>query len=208
MDELTPARVAEAARGLTGQIMQVPPMVSAVKVEGRRLHQLAREGKEVDREARPVEVLRFEVTPTEDPLVYRAEVECSSGTYVRTLAADVGTALGGGAHLRELRRTAIGSFDLDEAVTLESVSPDVLLAPADALRDYPALVVDEDVAVDVSHGRTVSIPESGPDLRGRAEAPTADAWRVLDRAGRLLGVYEGPVGGSAKASVVLTPAGQ
>jgi tRNA pseudouridine55 synthase len=208
MDELTPAHVAEAARGLTGEIMQVPPMVSAVKIEGRRLHQLAREGVEVERQARPVVVHRFALVPTTDPMVYRAEVECSSGTYIRTLAADLGTALGGGAHLRDLRRTAIGSFDLDHAVTLEAVSPDVLLAPADALRDYPALVVDDGVAVDVSHGRTVAIPESGPDLGGRADVPIADVWRVLDRAGRLLGVYQGPPGQRASASVVLTPAGQ
>ncbi len=209
MTGLAPDRVVEATRALVGDILQVPPMVSAVKVDGRRLHELAREGKEVEREARPVHVYRFDVAPTDDPLVYTAEVECSSGTYVRTLAADLGTALGGGAHLRELRRTAIGSFGVDGAVPLDAVEPGVLLPPAEGLRDYPAVVVDEAAAVDVSHGRPVLIAEdriqAGPPA---VVTPLADVWRVLDETGRLLGIYEGPVGQAAKASVVLTPAGQ
>src|SRR6476659_6449748 len=96
-----------------GDIEQLPPMVSAVKVGGRRLHELARAGQEVERAPRPVTVRRFDVEPTDDPLVYRIEVDCSTGTYVRTLAADLGRALGGGAHLRGLRRTAVGSFNVD-----------------------------------------------------------------------------------------------
>ena len=100
-----------AAAGLTGEIEQVPPMVSAVKVGGRRLHELARQGIEVERPARPVTVYRFDTGPDpERPGVYRAEVECSSGTYVRVLAHDLGRALGGGAHVANLRRTRIGSF--------------------------------------------------------------------------------------------------
>ena len=112
---LTPDAVAAAAQTLTGQIQQVPPMVSAIRVDGKRLHELARQGKEVDRQPRPVTVHRFDVQPTADPSVYRAEVHCSSGTYVRTLAADLGRALGGGAHLRNLRRTAVGPFTLADA---------------------------------------------------------------------------------------------
>ena len=121
--------VQAAAAALTGPIMQVPPMVSALKVDGRRLHELAREGIEVEREARPVTVHRFEVDSTDDALVYRIEVQCSSGTYIRTLAADLGRLLGGGAHLRRLRRAAIGSFTAAEAA-----APDV----ASLLRDLVA----------------------------------------------------------------------
>src|SRR5690606_17649329 len=139
MAGVAPDAVRAAAAGLVGDILQVPPMVSAVKVGGRRLHELARQGIEVEREARPVTVHRFEVAPTDDPLVWRAEVECSSGTYVRTLAADLGAALGGGAHLRSLRRTLVGSFGLDEAVPIEAASVEGLLAPADALRDLAAV---------------------------------------------------------------------
>ena len=121
-------------------------MVSAVKVGGRRLHELARAGIEVERDARPVTSHRFDVAPTADPLVYDADVDCSSGTYVRTLAADLGTALGGGAHLRALRRTRVGSFGLDEAVPLEAAATERLLPPAEALRDMAAVVVDGELA--------------------------------------------------------------
>ena len=111
MSRVRPSDVAAAATALTGEIEQVPPMVSAVKVEGRRLHELAREGVEVERKPWPVTVYRFETSPDPDPArpgVYRAVVECSSGTYVRVLADDLGRALGGGAHLDRLRRTRIG----------------------------------------------------------------------------------------------------
>jgi len=106
MPNLTIEKIREAAAKLTGEIMQVPPMVSALRVDGRRLHELAREGVVVERKARPVTVYSYDVEPTQDPLVVRIEVRCSSGTYVRTLAADLGTLLGGGAHLRNLRRTS------------------------------------------------------------------------------------------------------
>ncbi len=192
------ADVERAAAGLTGDILQVPPMVSAVKVEGKRLHQLAREGVEVEREARPVTVHRFVVQPTPDRRVVRAEVECSSGTYVRTLAADLGHALGGGAHLRDLRRTAIGSFTLADAHPLAAVSPDVLLTPAAALRDYPSVVLDGAEALAVSHGKV--LPR---DERFSGEGP----WAVLDGDGRLLAVYGAHRGGSAKPEVVVAPAG-
>jgi tRNA pseudouridine55 synthase len=192
------ARVEAAARSLTGDILQVPPMVSAVKVDGRRLHELAREGKEVEREARPVTVHRFTVAPTDDETVLAAEVECSSGTYVRTLAADLGRALGGGAHLRELRRTAIGSFTLADAHPLGEVGPDVVLRPAVALRDLPAVVATEDEAVAVGHGKVL-----GRDDRFAGAGP----WAVLDGTGRLLAVYGAHEGSSVKPEVVVAPSG-
>ncbi len=95
-------------------------------------------GIEVEREPRPVTVHRFDVDSTPDPLVYRVEVECSSGTYVRSLAADLGHALGGGAHLRALRRTAVGSFTESEANPVDTL---VLQPPAVALRDFASTVV-------------------------------------------------------------------
>ncbi len=131
MSGVTSEQVRQAVvEHLTGPILQVPPMVSALKVGGRRLHELAREGIEVDRAPRPVTVHRFEVEPTDDPAVYRIEVVCSSGTYVRTLAADLGALLGGGGHLRRLRRTASGSFQVSAAVGPELVSRAMLLSPA------------------------------------------------------------------------------
>ena len=196
MSELSFAQVEAAVPQLTGDIMQIPPMVSAVKVDGKRLHQLAREGIEVERAPRPVTIHRFAVAPTHDPLVVTAEVECSSGTYVRTLAADLGHALGGGAHLRELRRTTIGSFTLAEAHVLEAVSPDVLLTPAQAMRDLPVVAVSESERIDVGHGKALTI-----DDRFRGDGP----WSVVDDEGRLLAVYIAHRAGTAKPDVVVAP---
>jgi tRNA pseudouridine55 synthase len=197
MSGVTPEQVAAAAAGLTGDILQVPPMVSAVKVDGRRLHELAREGIEVEREARPVTVHRFVVEPVPgEPLRYRAEVECSSGTYVRTLAADLGAALGGGAHLRDLRRTDVGSFSVADAVPLEALTPDGLLTPAEALRDYPAVTVDEADAVSVGYGKP---------LPAEDRFVGAGPWRVLDHDGRLLAVYGPHRAGTVKPEVVVVP---
>ena len=100
-------------------------MVSAVKVGGRRLHELARQGIEVERAARTVTVSRFDTAPDpERPGVYRAEVVCSSGTYIRVLADDLGRALGGGAHVANLRRTRIGSFGEADMHQLDAIGPD------------------------------------------------------------------------------------
>jgi len=180
--------VRAAASTLTGPILQVPPMASALKVGGKRLHELARAGIEVEREARPVTVHRFDVAATDDPLVFAVDVECSSGTYIRTLAADVGTALGGGAHLRNLRRTAIGSFTLGDAHPLEALTEEHVLPPAEALRDYPSVEIDADQLVLVGHGRPIAdLPAGTTGLR--------------DADGRLVAVYE-----DGKPSVVLAPA--
>jgi tRNA pseudouridine55 synthase len=171
--------VAAAAATLTGPIMQVPPMVSALKVDGRRLHELAREGIEVEREPRPVTVYRFDVESTPDPLVYRVEVECSSGTYVRSLAADLGHALGGGAHLRALRRTRIGSFGENEAHPVDTL---VLQPAAVALRDMSSTSIDASTAAAVAHGKVLT--------RGVLGIEGDGPWAVLDEAGTLLAVYE------------------
>src|SRR5690606_31063780 len=126
-------------------------------------------------------VHRFTIEPVAgEPGVYRAEVDCSSGTYIRSLAADLGRALGGGAHLRRLRRTAVGSFDEAAARPLERVE---LLPPAAALRDHPSVTVADDVAGDVRHGRVLPLDVVGPD-----DGPVP-AWAVLDAAGELLAVY-------------------
>lgn len=211
--------VQAAARALTGDIEQIPPMVSAVQIGGKRLHELAREGKEVDRAPRPVSVYRFEIDAVADePGVFRAVVDCSSGTYIRTLAADVGHALGGGAHLRSLQRTAIGSFGIDEAVALEEIE---VLAPREALRDYPALIVRGETATAVRHGKVLAFADIGlpaavlPAARtsalpihldGALVSPQAGPWAVLDDAGDLLAVYERHRGDHAKPAVVISPA--
>ncbi len=192
--------VRAAAAGMVGPLMQVPPMVSAVKVGGRRLHELARAGVDVERTARPVSVDRFDVAAGDDPHVFRIAVTCSSGTYVRVLAADLGQALGGGAHLRRLRRTAIGSFSLAEAHRLEALDTEgetAVLAPAEALRDYPRAVADDEVAGLIGHGRPIDRARLG----AAGEGPLA----IIDRAGTLLAVYEPGEGDRLRAAVVLAP---
>jgi tRNA pseudouridine55 synthase len=197
MAHVTLQQVQTAAQTLTGPILQVPPMVSAVKVGGRRLHELARAGEVVERAPRPVTVHRFSVSAVAgQPGVYRAEVECSSGTYVRTLADDLGHALGGGAHLRNLRRTAIGSFTLDEAFDLREIT---VVPPAVAMRDYASVRVDADHGLAVSQGKVLALDQLGVSGDG--------PWAVLDADGALLAVYEPYREGTAKPSVVVAPAG-
>src|SRR3954451_6705996 len=135
--------VRRVAEQFVGDIEQVPPMVSAVKVGGQRLHKLARAGEEVEREPRPVTVYSLAVDDGPEPGVFRVDVTCSQGTYVRTLAADIGTALGGGAHLRRLRRTAVGEFSIEEARPLGVLGPEAVLPPLEAMRGYPSVSVED-----------------------------------------------------------------
>ena len=205
MTRVTDAEVRAAVAALTGSILQIPPMVSAVRVGGRRLHELARDGIEVEREARPVTVHRFAARRAGEPGVWRVEVTCSSGTFVRVLAADLGAALGGGAHLRRLRRTAIGSFGLAVARPLEQVEADpaaAVLSPAAALIDYAGIRVGPDIAAMVVHGRPL------PAQRLGVEGP--GPWAVCDAEGGLLAVYEdrGPREAGAREAGAASSAGQ
>ncbi len=115
------ARVSEACRAFVGEIEQIPPMYSALKVDGQKLYDLARRGITVERKARPVTVHALTVTPTETPTDYLLDVTCSAGTYIRTLCADIGAALGCGGVMATLERTAAGGFSLAEAHTLEAL---------------------------------------------------------------------------------------
>jgi len=188
---------------LTGPIMQVPPMVSALKVDGKRLHELAREGIEVERRARPVTIHRFDVLSIEDETV-RIRVECSSGTYVRTLAADLGHLLGGGAHVRDLRRTAVGRFDVSECVSLDSLTEDDMRASlrpvSDCVRSLTCVAPDDDVRAAVSVGRVL------PEAVFASSGPPP--WAVVE-GDRVLAVFEPfanhKVGeGMARPAIVLT----
>lgn len=116
-----PARVCETAKDYVGDIQQVPPMVSALKVNGQKLCDLARKGITVPREARTIRVYTLSVKATEDPSLYCLEVFCSKGTYIRTLCADIGKALGCGGVMASLERIENSSFTLDQALTLEQL---------------------------------------------------------------------------------------
>ena len=181
-----------ARERLTGDIEQIPPMVSALKIDGRRLHELAREGIEVERAPRPVTVSRFDIETTADPMVLRATVDCSSGTYIRTLADDLGHLLGGAAHLRNLRRTRVGRFTLGQAQTIDEAT---LLPVETAVEHLPAVIADAATAALIANGGLLPVwSGNGP-------------WAVFAEDGELLAVYEAFRGDQAKPVVVLAAQG-
>jgi tRNA pseudouridine55 synthase len=204
MSAVTLVEARHAAATLTGSILQVPPMVSALKVGGRRLHELAREGKEVERAPRPVHVDRFDLVEVPDRAglggspAFGFSVECSSGTYVRPLAADLGAELGGGAHLRSLRRTAVGTWSEADAVPLDQVGPEGVTDMADMLRHLDSVQADTELAIAVGHGKVLECQALGAEGEG--------PWAVLDINGSLLAVYEAHGPDRAKPAVVVAEA--
>jgi tRNA pseudouridine55 synthase len=181
----SPARITEAdLKGVlddfTGELKQVPPMVSAVKVGGERLYKKARRGEEVERAPRVVTVYELAMVDF-DPRGATAtlDIACSAGTYVRTLVHDIGESLGCGAHLAALRRTENAGFTIDEAVNLEDVEAGRLRPSSDAVRALRTIEVEESDARLVANGR-----------RLQAVADVADGESVaLSRSGTILAVY-------------------
>ncbi|MCB1030854.1 MAG: tRNA pseudouridine(55) synthase TruB [Acidimicrobiales bacterium] len=192
--------IRRVAATFVGDIEQIPPMVSAVKIDGKRLHELARKGIEVERPPRAVTIHTLDVLPgpADEPNVFTMAVSCSSGTYIRTLAADIGTALGGGAHLRNLRRTSVGPFTLGEAVALEKVGPDVVLPMVEAVRHLDSVVVSAEVAEEVKVGKVLARHVLG--VSGDGSGPFA----VLADQQTLLAVYE-PFRGDTLKPILVIP---
>jgi tRNA pseudouridine55 synthase len=186
---LTEAAVRDALARFVGEIDQVPSAVSAIKVDGKRAHARVRDGEQVVLPPRRVTVYSLEVTDVDLPDV-RIEVHCSSGTYIRAIARDLGAALGVGGHLTALRRTAVGPFGLDGAVTLEALAEGFTMTPiAQAARaTFPALDLDEPQAAGVRVGRSLDLP---------LQALTA----VFAPDGEFLALYE-PREGTARAVAV------
>ena len=201
MSKVTLADVQAAATNFVGDILQVPPMVSALRVDGVRLHQLARQGIEVERPARPVTVHALSIDGEVEPGVFSVTATVSSGTYIRTLSADIGTALGGGAHLRNLRRTQIGSFSVTDGYPLDdALGPNMLLSVTEALRDYPSCVVDEATEATVRNGRVLPLTHA---WTGPGEVPEGD-WVLLSVTGEVLATYQRFRSKEAKPAVVVS----
>jgi tRNA pseudouridine55 synthase len=192
---VTEQDLASLTERFTGRIHQVPPMVSARKFEGRRLYELARAGKVVERQARLVDIYELEimeVAPSDYPEV-SFRVVCSSGTYVRTLADDMARALGGRAYLSSLRRTSNGSLRVEDAEPVATIAQaategtldSFVVPPTRALEDLPGFVLDPEFAEAVRHG--AAIPAINVD------APDGSLVRLLE-ADALIGVYrvDGP----------------
>ncbi len=170
-----------ACAALVGTFPQVPPAFSAKRVGGRRLYDLARAGRPVEREAVRVTVHAFDVLARDGDRLDVA-VRCGPGTYVRALARDLGEALGTGAHLTALRRTHSGGFGLDAAVPLDALDPERLVPMEALLPDWPGVAVNARGREAVRHGRDLT-----PDL-AEAWPPDAPHVRLLDEAGRLVAV--------------------
>jgi len=163
---LTEDALEEALAGLRGDIEQVPPQFSAKKVEGERAYRSARGGKRVELPPVPVTVTELTLTEVDLPLV-RFRVRCSSGTYVRALARDLGAALGVGAHLTALRRTAVGAWSVEGALKLDDLADPARVAsaavqPLEALAHLPTLEVDGAAAGRLAHGQVVELPAATP----------------------------------------------
>ncbi len=184
-DSVTPGRVAAGIEALTGAISQVPSSVSAIKVDGRRAYDRVRAGEEVVLAPRDVTVSRFEVVAERSGdgfLDLDVVVDCSSGTYIRSLARDLGTALGVGGHLTALRRSRVGDFDVADAVTVDGLVETAMLTPAAAaVRVLDALPVSAPDGRDLRHGKR---------LVGQADRLIGSLAAAIDEDGVLVGVVE------------------
>ena len=181
---VTDAAIHDGIAALTGEIDQVPSTVSAIKVDGRRAYDLARAGEKVELASRRVTVSRFDVRATrreQGAIELDVVVDCTSGTYIRALARDLGRALGVGGHLTSLRRTRIGAFDVAGAASVDEIADDALVEPATAAAVVMgALAVGADEARDLRHGKRI---DGGGRLTGAVAA-------AIDPDGRLIGVVE------------------
>lgn len=192
---LDEATVRAAAAEQVGDLLQVPTAVSAIKVDGKRAYQRVREGEEVELAARPVtvhELTVHDVRPAGEHLDLDVSVRCSSGTYIRAIARDLGARLEVGGHLTALRRTAVGPYDLAAAHTLDALADEFVMMPlaAAARAAFPAHDLDEAGATDVRYGRALDL-----ELQGLTAVFAPD--------GEFLALYE-PRGGLAKAVAVFT----
>ncbi|AMV72084.1 tRNA pseudouridine(55) synthase TruB [Desulfuromonas carbonis] len=188
-DMVTPARLEAAAAGLRGDILQLPPMYSALKREGVPLHRLARQGIEVERQPRPVTIRSLELLQVALPLV-EILVTCSKGTYIRTLAHDLGAALGCGAHLTALRRTRSGPFVEADCLTLDELEdrtaeqgPLPLLGPRAALPEMAVVAVEAAAAARLANGVPPQLLECS-----NTEALAEGARVLLEAAGAIAAI--------------------
>jgi tRNA pseudouridine55 synthase len=169
-DAVTDDEIHARLAAMVGEIDQVPSAVSAIKVDGRRAYDIVRAGEQVDLAARPVRIDAIDVRAVRrtDPGAVDVDiaVRCSSGTYIRAIARDLGAALGVGGHLTALRRTAVGAFELDAAQTLDQLADELTVLPiADAARNtFPSVDLSEEHASDVRVGRKLelALPSDGP----------------------------------------------
>jgi tRNA pseudouridine55 synthase len=208
---VTEGAIRAAVAALTGEIQQVPSSVSAIKVNGERAYARVRSGEDVKLAARPVTIHRFDVhavRPERDGAVLDVDVtvECSSGTYIRALARDLGEALGTGGHLTALRRTQVGPYTLDQARTLEQLAEELeVLEMSQAARALmPNRELSEDEATEISFGRRIAAGAGA----GTPEAATADNPAAAFAPDGSLVALLADAGGYAKPELVFAPSNE
>lgn len=186
--DVTDEQINAAVAGLRGDILQRPSAVSAIKIDGKRAYQVAREGQAVELAARPVRIERFEVlgvSRADGCVDVAVEVDCSSGTYIRALARDIGETLGVGGHLTALRRTRVGRFGLGQAHTLEALAEAPALSHTldeACLLGFARRDLTDEQVVDVGHGR--ALEPAGIDGVYAAVAPDGRVMALLQDSGR------------------------
>ncbi len=194
-NELTLNEIDAVIQSFIGEIVQVPPMYSAIRVDGKRLYEYAREGIAVNRPERTVTINHIKRLSSElnriadDDVRFHININCSSGTYIRTLCVDIGEQLGYPAHMSYLERTKQGYFNKDETVTLDEVrekveagqESDVLLSIDDALRNIDSLIIDDEVTYQFKHGQVLDIPLN---LKGKS------LFKIYTKNGQLIALYE------------------
>ena len=192
-EALTEEKVREAIEGFIGDYEQIPPMYSALKVNGKKLYELAREGKVIERKARPVKILDIQILEIDLPKV-RMEVSCSKGTYIRTLCHDIGEKLGCGGCMESLIRTRVSTFRIEDAKTLDEIETlkqegklAELLVPIDAkFPSYPKITVKDDWKAFAKNGNPL-------DLKMLKEACGQDEEtqvRLYDESGKFIAIYQ------------------
>lgn len=186
--DIDPAGIHKGVAALTGEIMQVPPQVSAIKVDGRRAYKLARAGEDVQLAARPITVHAFEVLdirPHDDVVDVDAVVTCSSGTYIRALARDLGAGLGVGGHLTRLRRTRVGPYDLSMARTLDELAAECVILPIGeaVAAAFPRRDVTAEQARTVRHGGPLPATGLGAGPIG-VFGPDGELLALMEERGR------------------------
>ena len=192
-DRLDEETVKETIQSFVGDYMQVPPMYSALKVNGKKLYELAREGVEIERKARPVTILGIEIKEMNLPRV-RMEVSCSKGTYIRTLCHDIGEKLGCGACMEELVRTKVSRFELADSMTLSQVQElkengklEEILVPIDEMfSDYEAITLKEEFMSFVYNGNTF-LPKH---VKQYVELADGKLVRVYDDKENFIAIYK------------------
>ena len=176
-----------------GEINQIPPMVSAVKVQGKRLYEIAREGKEITREPRKIKIHELSVSDGPESNVFTLKVKCGSGTYIRSLVSDIAQQAGSLGHVGTLRRTAIGSHNEIEASQVEEA---VIIKITEGLKDYEMIQVDDTLRDRVKVGAVLKTEELSPT---KPQGP----WAIVDTEQNLLAMYENFKTGTLKPAVVL-----